>query len=232
MSRWRFATALLLVLLLAVPAGLPFLELSGTPHAWRAWTEFGRLAGLAGNTLGLVALTLALALPAGAAGAVLLYRTDLPFRGVGWIGPPAQFEVRVARAQLLPQLPRVFDASRTTDMLVPAKYDDRREAVVRCLVGIPKAELQRVLGGEERDDVRSCQLRPEVGDEVSQVVLLLRPNRAIRNHHAHVLSRERSHRMVGVDPCIDPFRRLKLRPGRTELDRDDGRFGCAEEREE
>src|SRR5262249_49647590 len=36
----------------------------------------------AGNTLGLLAGTLALSLPAGIAGAVLLYRTDLPLRGL------------------------------------------------------------------------------------------------------------------------------------------------------
>jgi hypothetical protein len=96
----------------------------------------------------------------------------------------------MAPAQVLPQLPCMLDAARAADMLVAAEDDHRFKTVMRGLVGVSKAELQRVLGGEERNDMRSCQFRSEVGDEVSQVVFLLCANRAIRDHHAYVLPRE------------------------------------------
>jgi iron(III) transport system permease protein len=80
MVRWRVTVAFLLFTLVGVPVALPFLELWGSPQGWGAWLETERLVSLAGNTLGLVSGTLALTLPAGIAGAVLLYRTDLPFR--------------------------------------------------------------------------------------------------------------------------------------------------------
>jgi iron(III) transport system permease protein len=79
-NRWRLAVALLLVGAAAVPLSLPFLDLLRYPSAWGAWAETGRLLHLVRNTLLLVGGTLALALPAGTAGAVLLYRTDLPGR--------------------------------------------------------------------------------------------------------------------------------------------------------
>jgi iron(III) transport system permease protein len=79
-NRWRLAVAGVLLLVVAVPLAMPFLALLDHPHAWSAWRESERLASLAQNTLLLVGGTLALALPLGVAGAVLLYRTDLPGR--------------------------------------------------------------------------------------------------------------------------------------------------------
>jgi iron(III) transport system permease protein len=52
------------------------------PAAWSLWSERDRFLALAGNTLLLVVGTLALALPAGIVGAIVLYRTDLPGRRV------------------------------------------------------------------------------------------------------------------------------------------------------
>jgi iron(III) transport system permease protein len=79
-NRWRLAVVLLLFGAAAVPLALPFLDLLRYPGAWAAWAESGRLLHLARNTLLLVGGTLLLALPLGTAGAVLLYRTDLPGR--------------------------------------------------------------------------------------------------------------------------------------------------------
>jgi len=79
---WRAALLALLVLLIGLPLFWPFHDALASPGAWHVWDEGGRLLGLARNTLLLVAGTLALALPAGVLGAVLLYRTDLPFGGV------------------------------------------------------------------------------------------------------------------------------------------------------
>jgi iron(III) transport system permease protein len=80
MTRWRLAITLVLLLAVAVPAGMPFVELLRHPPEWQFGAEVERLLLLASNTLRLVAGTLTLALPAGIAGAVLLYRTDLPGR--------------------------------------------------------------------------------------------------------------------------------------------------------
>jgi iron(III) transport system permease protein len=72
--------AAVLAALVAVPLAMPLRPLLADPAAWLAWGEAGRILGLVRNTLALVGGTLALALPAGVLGAVLLYRTDLPLR--------------------------------------------------------------------------------------------------------------------------------------------------------
>src|SRR5581483_6759689 len=81
-SGWRLVVLALLVVLIGLPLVAPFRDALAYPGAWHVWDETGRLLGLARNTILLVAGTLALALPAGVVGALLLYRTDLPFRGL------------------------------------------------------------------------------------------------------------------------------------------------------
>jgi iron(III) transport system permease protein len=80
MTRWRLGLAFLLLVTVALPALFPFVELIQNPDGWRAWREVDRLAALASTTLVLIAGTLALALPVGVVGAILLYRSDLPLR--------------------------------------------------------------------------------------------------------------------------------------------------------
>jgi iron(III) transport system permease protein len=82
MLRWRLGLALVLLTLAGLPALLPFVELLTRPQGWQAWNEPGRILALGGNTLRLLAGTLLLAVPAGVAAAILLYRTDLPLRRV------------------------------------------------------------------------------------------------------------------------------------------------------
>jgi iron(III) transport system permease protein len=79
MFAWRLSVALVLFLFVAVPLCLPLLEPLWQGQAWAVWQDGARLLSLLRNTLLLVAGTLALALPLGIAGAVLLFRTDLPF---------------------------------------------------------------------------------------------------------------------------------------------------------
>src|SRR3954452_10347656 len=59
---------------------MPFVELASRRGAWQVYAESSRLLLLCRNPLLLVGGTLALALPAGILGAILLYRTDLPLR--------------------------------------------------------------------------------------------------------------------------------------------------------
>ena len=126
-------------------------------------------------------------------------------------------------ANQLAQLPRVLERPRPADMLVAAEHDERRKAVVHGLVRIGEAELQRVLGREKRDDLVAADGVAEVGDEMAQVVFFLRADGAVGDHDAHVMARQRSDRVVGVDPRVHAFGRFELRPRGTELDGDDAR---------
>lgn len=80
MRRWRVALGCGLLFFLGAPLAAPFVQLARDLTAWGVWADYRRLAGLAEDTLLLVTGTLAVALPAGIVGAVLLYRTDLPLR--------------------------------------------------------------------------------------------------------------------------------------------------------
>jgi iron(III) transport system permease protein len=80
MFAWRLSVALVLLLLLAVPLAMALVEPLWQGQAWAVWQGGARLLPLLGNTAVLVVGTLAVALPLGTAGAVLLFRTDLPFR--------------------------------------------------------------------------------------------------------------------------------------------------------
>jgi iron(III) transport system permease protein len=79
-TRWRLVVAVVLTAVVALPLSLPAGQLLSEPDVWRAWLDGPRLTALARNTLFLVGGTLALCLPTGIAAAILLYRTDLPFR--------------------------------------------------------------------------------------------------------------------------------------------------------
>jgi iron(III) transport system permease protein len=78
-TRWRLAVAAALVVV-AAPLCLPAAELLARPAVLSESVGAARLTSLARNTSLLVGGTLALCVPAGVVAAVLLYRTDLPFR--------------------------------------------------------------------------------------------------------------------------------------------------------
>ena len=80
MTLRRLAAALVLALVAGVPLAEPFFDLIQRPERFEAWSDAPRLLSLAENTLLLIAGTLSLAMPAGIAAAVLLFRTDLPLR--------------------------------------------------------------------------------------------------------------------------------------------------------
>ncbi|HLW65809.1 MAG TPA: hypothetical protein VKS79_10855, partial [Gemmataceae bacterium] len=80
MRRWYWATGLVWLALLALPAFALLRELVIHPTAWQAWVEWRRLLDLAGNTFALTTGTTVIALPLGFFTALLLYRSDLPGR--------------------------------------------------------------------------------------------------------------------------------------------------------
>jgi iron(III) transport system permease protein len=81
-TRWRLTLTLILLVSLGLPLAMPLLELLRHPETTEVWRDAPRLWELARNTLLLVAGVLSLALPTGIASAVLLYRSDLPGRGL------------------------------------------------------------------------------------------------------------------------------------------------------
>jgi iron(III) transport system permease protein len=80
MTRWRITWAIILLVVIGLPVFMPVADLLADWQGWSAWSEGERLGSLLTNTIKLVAFTLAVVLPAGIGGAVLLYRTDLPMR--------------------------------------------------------------------------------------------------------------------------------------------------------
>ena len=80
MTWWRVSVAVVLFATMALPAAIPFVALAAQAEGWQAWSEGERLLSLAGNTLSLILGTLVLCGPVGIVAAVLLYRTDLPWR--------------------------------------------------------------------------------------------------------------------------------------------------------
>ena len=82
MTRWRLVLSIVLLLVVGLPLALPLLEALRDLSAWPSWSERERFLALGGNTLALVAGTLALTVPVGIVGAIVLYRTDLPGRRV------------------------------------------------------------------------------------------------------------------------------------------------------
>ena len=90
-------------------------------------------------------------------------------------------------------------------------------------VGVAKAVVERVLGGEERDDLRSRHVAAEVRDEMPQVVFFLRADGAVGQEDVDVAPRERADGVVGVDPRVHARAAPEARAGRAQLDRNDVR---------
>ena len=137
------------------------------------------------------------------------------------VGPPAQAQAGFNLADGLAKLPRVPDAARRADRLVAAEDDEPGEAVLAGSRRVGEAEVERVLGGEERDDTRAIDVGPEVGDEVAQVVFFLRADGAVGEAHEGVAPRQRPDRVVGVDPRAHAGVQIELRARRAQLRGDD-----------
>ena len=65
MTWWRAVAVLVLLVIVGLPVGLPFVGVLRDSHGWLAWTEYERILSLAKTTLQLVLGTLALVLPLG-----------------------------------------------------------------------------------------------------------------------------------------------------------------------
>jgi hypothetical protein len=125
----------------------------------------------------------------------------------------------------------MLDTSGSSDVAVAAEDDQRRKAVLPCLLRIRQTKVNRMLGREKRDDVIAGDVTSQVGDKVPKIVFLLSANRTVREKDAHVTSREAADRVVHVDPCIHALAGTKLGTRRTQLRRDDRAAGIQSRRE-
>ena len=105
--------------------------------------------------------------------------------------------------------------------LVAAEHDQPLETVLPRPRRVGEAEVERVLRGQERHDPRAIDVLPEVGDEVPEVVLLLRADRAVGQADEGVAPGEGADGMVGVDPRAHAGVRVQLGARRAQLRRDD-----------
>ena len=80
MWSWRLTLAVVLAALVGAPLAFPLIDILARGQAWAIWQDSGRLLSLLCNSFLLIAGTLALSLPLGIGIAILLFRTDLPFR--------------------------------------------------------------------------------------------------------------------------------------------------------
>ena len=121
----------------------------------------------------------------------------------------------------LPQLPRMLHASRMPDVLVAAQDDERLEPVLLRAIRVRHAVAHRVLARQERDDLRSRDVTPEVDDQVPEVVLFLRSDGAVRQEDVGTVARQIPYGVVGIDPGIHAGRRFELGSRGPELGGDD-----------
>src|SRR5947209_7604222 len=82
MRSWRLSILLILLFLVAWPLAMPIAAISRYPSALQVLLDGDRLLVLARNTTLLVIGALIIAWPLGILLAILLYRTNLPFKGL------------------------------------------------------------------------------------------------------------------------------------------------------
>ena len=129
------------------------------------------------------------------------------------------------RADLTAQFPCVADTTRPAQASVAAKHDERGKALLPRLLRVAQAEVERVLGRQERNDQLPGHVGTEVRDEMPKIVLLLLPDGAVGEKDGDVLFRQRTHRVVRVNPGVHAFERPELRTRRPEFRRDHGSCG-------
>ncbi len=147
---------------------------------------------------------------------------DLGRRVAVRIGPSPERKVRDATPDLVPQLPRVLDATRRTDVLVTAEYYQCVEAVLVRPVRVRQAVVHRMLARQKRHDPRPRDIHPQIDQQVAEVVLLLQSNRAVGEEDRGAPAGEALDRVVGVDPRVHARGGFELRARRTQFGGDDG----------
>src|ERR1700754_5212120 len=92
------------------------------------------------------------------------------------IGPASQRQGVVALAQHLAQLPGMFDTPWRPDRLVSPKHHQGRKSVLVRPLGVRETVVEWMLGRQKRHDALPWHIEAEVGDEMPEIVLFLRPD--------------------------------------------------------
>jgi len=142
---------------------------------------------------------------------------DLPLRVGMRIGPASEDERLVPGSKHLTQLPGMLDRSRNAHRLVAAEHDDGGKSVLLRAIGVREAVVERMLGREERDDPFPRDVVTQIGDEMPEVVFLGRADRPVREKHVRPLLGQPLHRMICVNPRVEPFPQRELGARRPEL---------------
>ena len=128
-------------------------------------------------------------------------------------------------ADRLAQLPGMLDTPRLADVLVAAQHHERLEARLLRAIGVGDAISHLVLAGQERHDLRSRHVAPEIDHQVAEVVLFLRSDGTVGEEYERPVSRESAHRVIRVDPRVHAGGSFELGPWRPQLGGDDRRAG-------
>ena len=87
-------------------------------------------------------------------------------------------------------------------MAVPAQNHQRTEFLFVRALGIAKAVVQRVLAREERDNVGSPGIGPEIRHQVAKVLLFSPSDGIIGDKDMEPGQSQTTDRVVGVDPVV------------------------------
>ena len=147
---------------------------------------------------------------------------------IGWTSPPAGASINWSLRGAV----SVLHAASASEALVTTQNDQSRKTVLPRLLGVAQAEVERVLGREERDDAVARHVGSQVRDQMTQVVLFLQSDSAVRQEHSDVLLRQCPHGMVGIDPGVHALERSQFGSRRSKFGGNHGLPGLqsAEER--
>jgi hypothetical protein len=134
-----------------------------------------------------------------------------------WICPSTKRQVRHSLADLLAQLPRMFDAPCRPDALVPSEHHECFEAMIARAIGVRETVLNRMLARHERDDAGPRHVDAKIDDQVPQVILFLGTDSAVGEKHKRTGTCQAANRVVSVDPGVAARRGFELGAGRPKL---------------
>ena len=114
----------------------------------------------------------------------------------------------------------MFDRSRRAYRFIAAEHDERRKAALMRTLSVREAELEAVLGRQERHDALARYVGAEIRDQMAQVIFFLGADGAVGEKYVGALARQTPYRVIRVDPRVHALARRELSARRTQLRRE------------
>jgi hypothetical protein len=95
------------------------------------------------------------------------------------VGPAAEREAILVRANALAKLPRVLDTSWWPHVTISAEHDERFETMLPRSIRVREAVFLCVLARQEGNHVRTRNVGAQVGDQMAKVVFFAKADCAI-----------------------------------------------------